>query len=119
MSAQQYYQQGGPPQGGYPQPGYPPQSYYPPQGQMGYPPPGQMQYPPQGQMQHQQPQKQSGGDGCLKGCLAAMCCCFLSTALSYAWIVANAATGALPHAWSAVRGEDEGSRASGKCLWIG
>ncbi|KAK4235788.1 hypothetical protein C8A03DRAFT_36350 [Achaetomium macrosporum] len=102
MSAQQYYQQG-PPQGyggplpqGYQHPQYPQpvsifalkefhfptladdrradggsfsQAYGPPPQQGHY-------YSPQGQMQYQeQPRRSGGGDGCLKGCLAALCCC--------------------------------------------
>ncbi|KAK5099829.1 hypothetical protein LTS08_005544 [Lithohypha guttulata] len=49
MSAQGYYQQGGPQ--------YPQQSYGPPPGQYG-PPQGQYYGPPQGQMMYQQPQQQ-------------------------------------------------------------
>ncbi|SPO04157.1 uncharacterized protein DNG_06840 [Cephalotrichum gorgonifer] len=61
-------------QGGYPPQGYPPQGY-PPQG---YPP--QQGYAPQ-PMQYQQqpppPQQEEKSHGCLYGCLATLCCCWL------------------------------------------
>merc|ERR1711939_951654 len=65
MSAQGYYNQGGPPQ-------YPQQSYGPP-GQGGYGPPQGMQYG----MQPPPQQKEKKDRGCLMSCLAVMCCCFL------------------------------------------
>ncbi|KAI3331934.1 hypothetical protein HD806DRAFT_529705 [Xylariaceae sp. AK1471] len=106
MSSNDYYNQGhqGPPQGyqqqgygGYPQ--QPPQAY-------GGPPQGQHYGPPQGQqpMQYQQqppPQKSSGGGGCLKGCLAALCCCFVSvTQKDKANFGARGAAAQWGHGWT-------------------
>ncbi|KAI9150123.1 hypothetical protein HJFPF1_09878 [Paramyrothecium foliicola] len=59
-----------PPQG-------PPQGYYPPQQgypQQGYPPPGQqpMHYAPQ-----PPPEEKKDDKGCLYGCIATLCCCWL------------------------------------------
>ncbi|KAI3753027.1 hypothetical protein L2E82_25071 [Cichorium intybus] len=91
-STMSYYNQGQPPVGvpppqGYPQEGYAKDAYpppgYPPQGypQQGYPQQGypQQQYPPQYAPQYAQPppQQQKQSSGCLEGCLAALCCCFM------------------------------------------
>lgn len=62
--------------GGYPQQGYPQQhqgGYYQ---QQGYPPQQQQGYYQQQQPMYVQQQRQGGGsEGCLLGCLAAMCMC--------------------------------------------
>ncbi|KAI6575944.1 hypothetical protein MCOR09_001363 [Pyricularia oryzae] len=58
-----------PPPAGYPQGPPPPQGgYYPPPQPMGY-------YPPQ--QQAPLPQEEKKDRGCLYGCLATLCCCWL------------------------------------------